>query len=556
MSALNPDGNTLLNGAFVESVRAYCIANRLLPPDGPLIAAVSGGADSVALFFVLLAVLGPSRLVAAHYNHRWRGAESDRDEAFVRGLANAAGVRFVSGADPMDPLSGGPVAATESAARTARYRFLEQLSDELGGCRIALAHHRDDQAETILLNLMRGTALRGLCGMRPLNGRRIRPLLNQPRRAIEGYLAAAGHPYCEDRTNALPVTPRNRIRHELLPMMADICGGDAARRLAETAEHLAADEAALSEQAAFFRAACGRADCWMGGATEQPDGSNHPPAASAEPPLCGLHFPLNRVRDLTPAVRSRVILMGIREVSGRHQNVTSAAVARAEQVLTSSDPAAVTDLCHGVRLIIQRNDFALVKPPPPFTGYAWLSSWASDWEMVCVPVLSPGSGGCDVALTVWQADASICRQTVSLIPQGLNEPLIFDARASFIEKQRLIDYNNFLWIIVNEPPGTRLTLRLRRPGDRYQAGAGRPARSIKQWMQERAIPLMWRDRVGVLALGDRVIWLPGIPGARFEGSLPPDCPDLSGKRGMAVGFIPPEDLPSGCKTKSACKIDE
>ena len=159
--------------------------NELIKPGSTLVCAVSGGKDSVCLLHVMRSLQKELSITvkAAHLNHQLRGEESDRDEAFVRSLCERLGVPLT--------VSGGDVAAraretgesVEEAARKLRYAFLEGL-----GCTVATAHNADDNAETVLLNLVRGTALRGLCGIPPKRGPVVRPMLCVTRRQIEGYL--------------------------------------------------------------------------------------------------------------------------------------------------------------------------------------------------------------------------------------------------------------------------------------------------------------------------------------------------------------------------------
>jgi tRNA(Ile)-lysidine synthase len=190
--------------------------------DVTVLLAVSGGGDSVALLRAMAALktAGAGRLCAAHLNHRLR-PDADQDERFVVDLCGRLGV-----ACEVERLEAGRLAAgggIETAARTARYRFLEQSAGRLGARFVATAHTADDQAETILQRVIRGTGVRGLSGMartRPLGGAvLIRPLLTVRRRELIDYLDAIHQPYRRDPSNADPRFTRNRIRHHLLPRL-------------------------------------------------------------------------------------------------------------------------------------------------------------------------------------------------------------------------------------------------------------------------------------------------------------------------------------------------
>ena len=181
------------------------------------IVALSGGADSVALLLGLLRLGQP--LVAAHCNFHLRGEESDADEAFVRQLCEERGVTLYVEHFDTEAYAKQQRISIEMAARELRYDYFEKLRQQLGATSIVVAHHRDDNVETLLLNLVRGSGLKGLCGMRRQNGYIIRPLLELSRADIENYLHAEGQAFRTDSTNTDTAFKRNKIRHELLPLL-------------------------------------------------------------------------------------------------------------------------------------------------------------------------------------------------------------------------------------------------------------------------------------------------------------------------------------------------
>jgi tRNA(Ile)-lysidine synthase len=190
--------------------------------DVTVLVAISGGADSVALARGLhtLHGTGPGTLVLAHYNHRQRGNESDADERFVADLAAKLHCPLVAARADSEE------AQSEDALRRARYTFLTQAANESGARYVATAHTADDQVETVLLNVLRGTGLAGLAGIpriRELNeaASLIRPLLDVRRSEVLSYLGQLGQSYREDASNASLDFTRNRIRHELLPHLEE-----------------------------------------------------------------------------------------------------------------------------------------------------------------------------------------------------------------------------------------------------------------------------------------------------------------------------------------------
>lgn len=217
-------------GSFFERHQVEAALAAAWPTAGgtdlPIVVAVSGGADSVALLRALHRVLAPDRLIVAHYNHRWRGAESDADEAFVTELAATLGFPCQTGRPDAPPCPAFARPVSEASARSSRYRFLRETAESCGARYLATAHTADDQAETILHRVVRGTGLGGLAGIRPIRllgpaVTLVRPFLAVRRAQILDYLGALGQKYREDASNAQTHFTRNRIRHRLLPELAE-----------------------------------------------------------------------------------------------------------------------------------------------------------------------------------------------------------------------------------------------------------------------------------------------------------------------------------------------
>lgn len=227
-----------MNSALEPAVRAALSA---LPSCGRIVCALSGGTDSVAMTHCVMTVGAAMglRVEAAHFNHRLRGAASDRDEAFVRALCRDWSLPLAVGYGSIDSRGAG----VEDAARRARYAFLFGAA---GDDFLATAHTMDDQAETVLLQLVRGTGLRGLGGMAPVRGRLLRPLLGLRRADTEGYLRAYGLPHTDDETNSGDAYRRNRLRHAALPLLAEE-NPQIVPALADMAARLRQDEALLAQ---------------------------------------------------------------------------------------------------------------------------------------------------------------------------------------------------------------------------------------------------------------------------------------------------------------------
>ena len=216
-----------------------------------VLVALSGGSDSVALLRLLRELEASAELTVAgvaHLNHGLRAAAHD-DEQFCRALAVETDVRFRSDLVDVRARAARRGTSVEDAGRQARYELFERVATELGADVIATGHTRDDQAETFLLRLLRGAGPRGLAGIHPRSGRVVRPVLDCGRDELRAYLAAIGQPFREDESNRDLSIPRNRVRHELLPLLARDYSPRITDVLAREAEIARQDEERLQHEA-------------------------------------------------------------------------------------------------------------------------------------------------------------------------------------------------------------------------------------------------------------------------------------------------------------------
>ena len=223
---------------MLSKLRSFVREQDLIRPGDSIVCAVSGGADSMALLWAmyLLKEEWDLNLSAAHFNHNLRGAESDRDEAFVRDFCQGYGIPLHVGCGNVIPGKKG----LEAAARDARYAFLSTLPGK-----IATAHTADDNAETLLMHLVRGTGLKGLGGIAPRRDKLIRPMLSITRSDVEAFLEEYAVPHIEDSSNGTDEFLRNRIRRHVMPLLKEE-NPKLAENLSATALRLRQDEAALA----------------------------------------------------------------------------------------------------------------------------------------------------------------------------------------------------------------------------------------------------------------------------------------------------------------------
>lgn len=241
---------------FLQTIEEY----HMLEPSETVLVALSGGADSVSLLhrFAALRRERPLTLLAAHVNHGLRGEEADRDEAFCQRLCEEWEVPFFLKRVSVPGERARTGESEEECARRLRYAFL-QAQAQRQGARLATAHTADDNLETILLNLVRGTGLRGLCGIPPVRGRIIRPLLFVERREVEEYCAVHGLSYVTDSTNLCNLYTRNRIRAQVTPVLKAL-NPSLLSVVSRMTRLLGAEESLLQEQAREGLAAARRED--------------------------------------------------------------------------------------------------------------------------------------------------------------------------------------------------------------------------------------------------------------------------------------------------------
>ena len=225
---------------MINTVRNYINANQLLHPNDRIIIGLSGGADSVVLLHALVE-LGYT-CIAAHCNFHLRGSESDGDESFAREYALSLGIEFVKVDFDTTQYASTHGVSIEMAARELRYVWFESLREQHQAQAIAVAHHQDDSVETLLLNLVRGSGIRGMAGIRAKNGFIVRPFLVITRKLIIDYATTWNLNYVTDSTNLSDIYTRNFIRLNVLPLLKQI-NPSAPQSIARTAAHLSDAEA-------------------------------------------------------------------------------------------------------------------------------------------------------------------------------------------------------------------------------------------------------------------------------------------------------------------------
>lgn len=243
---------------MLERVKKYVARWHMLEEQDKVVVGVSGGADSVCLLLMLLEMKKqvPFEIIAVHINHELRGEEAAKDEAFVCELCKKHGVICVTYSENVELIAKNRKQSTEEAGRVVRYEKFELTMREYGANKLALAHHKNDNVETLLMNLARGTGLKGMGGIRPVCGNVIRPLLCLERREIEAYLKEENIAYCVDQTNESDDYTRNRIRNHVIPFMEQQVNSATVRHMDEAVQQLRETYLFVHEQMLEVYASC------------------------------------------------------------------------------------------------------------------------------------------------------------------------------------------------------------------------------------------------------------------------------------------------------------
>ena len=233
-----------------ERILQYIKSNQMIGKGDRVVVGVSGGADSICLLHTLYACQSEIvfTMIVVHINHHLRGEEASADERFVKELCQQLQIPYQSVEINVKEEAAKRKVSIEEAGRLIRREVFERIADDCGASKIALGHHQDDQAETVIFNMVRGSALAGLCGIHPIKGQYIRPLLAINREEIEEYLTNSGFRWRVDSSNLTEVYTRNKIRHRVLGYLKEEVNQKAGGHIANAAEHLQEVEAYLKDQ--------------------------------------------------------------------------------------------------------------------------------------------------------------------------------------------------------------------------------------------------------------------------------------------------------------------
>lgn len=422
-----------------------------------ILVAVSGGADSVALLHALHRMAEPCSLSlhVAHLDHMLRGSQGERDSRFVEKLASSLGLPFTAERrDVREYAKAHKISSAEDAARRVRHRFLDDVADEVGAHVIALGHTADDQAETVLLQLVRGTGLAGLRGMLPFRDRIIRPLLTLRRRDIESFLDHLGADFVVDESNLDLALVRNRIRREILPLLEEHFNPRVVENICRTARLV------------------GSVDQWVDVTVEallQDSVTDRDEE--------GLRLRVQSLSLVPQFLRLSVIRRAVAEIMGKPSRLTSKHLLSLDDLLSPNTTRGEVSLPEGLRAERRGEVLALTRGKR--------EGPTEDWE---VALDVPGS------LQVPGSDIEIRFD-------------ILERSATHPDQPATPPHEAYLDLDTITRP---LVVRNRRKGDRFHPLGAPGSRKLKDFFIDQKVPRELRDRVPLLVDQEGIICVLGF----------------------------------------------
>ena len=447
-------------GRFRQKVFVFMKKNHMTDRGDGVLAAVSGGADSVCLLLLLhemAAELG-IQVFAFHMNHGIRGEEADRDEQFVAELCKQLGIPLTIVHEKVEEYAAEHGLSGEEAGRILRYQHLKETAEKYKCAKIAVAHHEDDDAETVLLNLFRGSGLAGLSGIRPVRENIIRPLLCVSRKEIEGYLKEQEISWCEDSTNKENDYTRNKIRNELLPWVTENINSRAAEHILAVSEFAAQADAYFEMEAEKLL------------------------QVSSDTKID------TKIFDAQPEIlKTYIIRRMILNAAGKAKDMTERHI-RSVMDLSGPGGGHTLDLPYGLKAV---------------RGYETLEIVQSEKDKNPSQMSEP-----DQKLerkAVFENKIKLetdMDETLSVGPASIRLHTIPRKKELEIPKNQYTKWFDYDKINVG------LSIRYRKNGD-YLTLSGGGKKKLRRYMIDEKIPENERDRIPVLADGDHVLWVVG-----------------------------------------------
>ncbi len=442
---------------MLDKVFETITRQKLVEKGDTVLVAVSGGPDSVCLLHALhvLAEKLEIKLAAVHINHMLRGEESEGDENYTRELCVRLEVDLYCRSVDIRQLSQKEGLSLEEAGREARYKEFELLADRTGAAVIAVAHNKNDQAETILMNIIRGTGLQGLAGMEHRRGRIIRPLLDISRHEIENYCRENELNPRTDSSNLKGDFTRNRIRLELIPGINRSFGGDITESLHRMASLVRCDNSYLETEA---RKAC--------------------EVCVDEQGKAYVFLKLDQLKALHPAICGRVLRMAVGRVKGNIKGIAVKHIDDITELIFRSRTGSSIMLPGGIRAEISYSRLKI-----------HINNESGKKIRFNQPVIIPGSNHVEELGATMEASLE-------------NIPVQVD-------KYDRIGYNSLVQFFDYDRLKQGINIRNRREGDVFSPLKSNGSRKLKEYFIDIKMPREKREEIPLIALDNEIVWVVG-----------------------------------------------
>lgn len=444
-----------------------------------LLVGVSGGADSVCLLHLLQALSSVKcfSISVLHVHHSIRQGEADDDAAFVSHLCTQLGVPCIVETVDAPAYAKTHKKSLEDAARILRHAVFTKHFSALKAQAVVLAHHEDDQAETVLLHLLRGTSGAGICGMALFRDHLFRPLLEIPAKTLKTCLLENAWTWREDATNIDEKYRRNALRHSILPRLAEVTGQNVSKPIARFAAIAQEDQAYLQEQTSL---------AWEQIAL---------PDDACANTIGQIRFSRPLFQNLPTAIARRVLLHAWQLASGAAQDLTYAHITSGIHATQGTGKQGQIDLPRGYSLVFDDDTCTLGHS----SNLRVNENLATPIKMVSGKKIEIPGGFCEL-ITVLIPELH-GKMTVSRISQG-------EAAISQNSHESCAQ-DTYRQIVDGRLLGQSLTLRNRRSGDIFDAAGSPGKKTLKKWLIDQKIPANRRYNIPLLALGTEVLWVIG-----------------------------------------------
>ncbi len=479
-----------MKSTLAEKTRAALIKFHMIDPGENLLAAVSGGADSVGLLRALKELeqeMG-CHLYAMHVEHGLRGAQSLEDQRFVMELCDKWNIPCHTVSVPVQTYAAEHGCGTEEAARILRYESLEKQRQTIEiqtgkRCRIAVAHHREDQAETVLFHLCRGSGLRGLRGMLPVSGEIIRPFLEVERREIREYLTAEGIGWREDATNEEDAYTRNAIRHLVLPLLTEKINSQSIRHIGECAGELAQIQEYMEEQAKS-----GLESCVLECETVSCAENEKKTEGKSEAVTLRMDLSITTLLSYPAVLQDRILYLALAQTAGKMRDLQRVHIEAIRQLAAGGENGSLT-MPYSVTVIRS------------YDRLCFLAAQAADKEKEKEKLntgLSEEETGPEKKMK-WEQGFPVPRREDYLwevLPNPFPDGIVPQKKYT-----KWFDYDKI---------GLFLEFRTRKTRDRITVKEDGSSKKLSRLMIDSKVPSVIREQMVLPCLGSEVLWLPGV----------------------------------------------